>query len=94
VYGTIARMKIKRENLDGLRRFGRDAQSREVPGYRNSYVLVPDTWNDEVLLVVMFDDKSSYDRNADAPEQHESYLKMRALLEADPEWTDGEWLEG
>ena len=32
--------------------------------------------------------------HADAPEQHESYLKMRALLEADPEWTDGEWIGG
>jgi hypothetical protein len=56
-------------------------------------VLVPDEWNDEVLLVVMFEDRESYHRNADDPAQHEEYLKMRALLEADPEWTDGEWME-
>ena len=40
----------------------------------------------------MFDDKESYTKNADDPAQHQDYLKMRALLEDDPEWTDGEWV--
>ena len=30
--------------------------------------------------------------NADNPAQHQWYLKLRDLLEADPEWTDGEYL--
>ncbi len=55
-------------------------------------MLVPDEWDDEILLVVMFDDKESYTKNADDPAQHQDYLKMRALLEDDPEWTDGEWV--
>ncbi len=30
--------------------------------------------------------------NADNSAQHEWYLKLRDLLEADPEWIDGEYL--
>ena len=30
--------------------------------------------------------------NADNPAQHEWYVKLRGLLESDPEWTDGEYL--
>lgn len=92
MYGTVARMKVKKENIEALRAWAKEAQTREVAGFRAAHVLIPDQWNDEVLVAVMFDDKPSYDVNADAPEQHESYLKMRALLEADPEWTDGEWI--
>ena len=92
MYGTIARMKVKRENLDALQAYSREAEQRQIPGYRSSWVLIPDEWNDEVLLAVMFDDKKSYTANADDPAQHEDYLRVRALLEADPEWTDGEWM--
>ena len=92
MYGTIARMKVKRENLDALKALATDTESRVVPGFRSANVLVPDEWDDEILLVVMFDDKESYTKNADDPAQHQDYLKMRALLEDDPEWTDGEWV--
>ena len=94
MYGTVARMKVKRENLDGLRAYAEEAAGRDIPGFRESYVLIPDQWNDEVLLAVMFDDKDSYMKNADSPAQHQDYLKVRSLLEDDPEWTDGEWMAG
>jgi heme-degrading monooxygenase HmoA len=93
VYGTIARMKIERENLDGLRAFGDQQRQRTMPGYRGSWVLVPDEWTGEVVLVVMFDDEESYRKNAHDPATEEAYPRLRALLEADPEWTDGEWFE-
>ncbi len=93
MYGTVARMKVKRENLDALRAWASEARTRQVPGFVSAHVLLPDAWDDEVIVAVLFEDKDSYDTNADSPEQHESYLKMRALLEADPEWTDGEWLQ-
>jgi hypothetical protein len=41
--------------------------------------------------VVFFRDRESYVRNADDPAQHEDFLKMRAHLDADPDWTDGVW---
>lgn len=91
MYGTIARMKVKRENVDALRQLMATTESRQVPGYRETHVLVPDQWQDEIWLVVFFDDKASYMKNADDPAMHEEYLKYRALLEADPEWFDGTW---
>ena len=90
MYGTVARMKVKRENLEKLEALMTEREEREVPGYRASHVLVPDAWNDEIVLTVIFDDKASYEKNAGDPAQHQDYLKYRALLEAEPEWTDGE----
>jgi antibiotic biosynthesis monooxygenase (ABM) superfamily enzyme len=91
MYGTIARLKISRENIAKLRDETERQLSRPVPGFRTSHVLVPDEREDEAYLVVLFDDRESYQKNADDPSQHQDYLKMRALLDADPEWIDGEW---
>ena len=92
VYGTIARMKVTKDNLEKLQALMEEVEQREVPGFRSSHILVPDEWNDEVLMVVFFDDKATYVANADDPRMHEDYLRYRALLEAEPEWTDGEWI--
>jgi hypothetical protein len=89
VYGTIARLKVSRDNLEKLRELSEEQMTRNVPGSRAAHVLVPDERDDEAYLVVFFEDKASYQRNADNPSQHEDYLKMRALLDADPEWIDG-----
>jgi hypothetical protein len=40
-------------------------------------------------LFVAFEDRESYERNAEDPAQHERYLEYRALMEEDPEWHDG-----
>lgn len=92
VYGTVARMRIQRERIGELRALMDEIGRREIPGLRSSHMLVPDDGRDEVLLAVFFDDRVSYERNADDPAMHEGYLRYRALLDADPEWTDGEWV--
>jgi len=91
MYGTIARLKVSRENLAKLDALTTEQLTRDVPGFKSANVLVPDEREDEAYLVVFFEDKESYVRNADDPAQHEDYVKMRALLDADPEWIDGEW---
>jgi len=37
-----------------------------------------------------FEDRATYDKNADDPAQHQRYREYRALMEDDPEWHDGE----
>ncbi len=91
MYGTIARLKISRDNLGKLREESERQMQRPVAGFRMSHVLVPDDREDEAYLVVFFEDRESYTKNADDPAQHQDYLKLRALLDADPEWIDGEW---
>lgn len=92
MYGTIARMKVTSENLEKLQELVKGVEQRPVEGFIGTHVLVPDTWQNEVLMVVMFEDRTSYVKNANDPAMHEDYEKYRALLEADPEWTDGEWV--
>ena len=92
MYGTIARMKVSADKLDELKTVMGSMESRPVEGFRGSHVLIPDTFQGEVLLVVFFEDRLSYMKNADDPAMHEDYMKYRALLDEDPEWTDGEWL--
>ena len=95
MFGTVGRAHIKPENRDKLRAaFDRqEADQAAVPGYVTSYVMFPENRQDEVLLVAMFQDRDSYYRNADDPAQHQRYLEYRALMEDEPEWSDGEWLE-
>ncbi len=92
MYGTVARMRIPHERIGELQALMAEIRGRGIPGFRGSYLLTPDDGRDEVLLAVFFDDKDSYVRNAEDPAMHQDYLRYRALLDADPEWTDGEWM--
>jgi hypothetical protein len=92
VYGTVARMQVTLENVEKLKALMETVGSRSVEGFAGTYILIPDVWHDEILMVVMFEDRATYVKNANDPAMHEDFLKYRALLEADPEWTDGEWL--
>ena len=91
MYGTVARMKVKRENLEALQKELGAEDYPAIQGFRFSHMLIPDAWNDEVIVSVFFDDRATYVKNASDPAMNERYERYRALLEADPEWTDGEW---
>jgi len=94
MFGTVGRAPIKPENQEKLVEVLREQSYREqVPGFVKSYLMFPKNRPEEVLLVAMFEDEASYRRNADDPAQHERYLQYRALMEDDPEWSDGEWFE-
>jgi hypothetical protein len=89
MYGTCARMVVKQENRDALRTVMSEEAPRDIEGYVGSYVLTEND-SDNVWLLAIFEDRATYDANADDPRQHESYVKYRALLEEEPEWHDGE----
>jgi len=63
---------------------------RDVPGFIQEYVYRTDKDSNEYFMAVLFRDRESYFANANSPEMNEVYLKFRELLEADPEWNDGE----
>lgn len=93
MYGTVARTRVKPENQEALRKIMERQSYDEVPGYVASYVLHEND-SDVSWLFAIFEDKASYDRNADDPAQNERYVEYRALMEADPEWHDGEIKQG
>ena len=92
MYGTIARLRVQPGKLDELRTVGHDAAAA-IPSLAFQYVIQSDVDPNEMWLVVGFESREAYKRNADSPEQHERYGRFRALLEADPEWHDGEFID-
>jgi len=89
MYGTVARTRVKPENRDQLREVVKRQMEGGIPGLVKSYVLHEND-SDVSWLFAIFEDRATYDKNADDPAQHERYLEYRALMEEDPEWHDGE----
>lgn len=90
MYGTCARTRVKPENREKLTEvFRRQSYDTGVPGYVTSYALFEND-SDAAWLFAVFEDRASYDKNADDPVQHERYVEYRALMEDEPEWHDGE----
>lgn len=48
----------------------------------------------DLWMVVVFDSPESYRANAARPNMDALYRRMRACLEADPEWHDGMVMAG
>ena len=89
MYGTVAKMVVKAENVDALRDLmAGQMQQRPIPGYVTSYALREND-SDTTWLFVVFEDRAAYDANADDPAMDAQYREYRQLLETDPEWHDG-----
>ena len=95
MYGTMFRMKIKAENEGAIGALFEEWERRpKVAGAIAGFILKPDNSPGELVGFGVFKDKASHLANADDPEQHEWYMKLRGLLEADPTWEDGEYIAG
>jgi quinol monooxygenase YgiN len=96
MFGTVARAKIKPENRKAFDELMEKQMAADVPmdGFVAGYTVWPEKMDDEVMIVAVFRDRESYMKNADDPAQDARYREMRALLESDPEWMDGEFVGG
>jgi quinol monooxygenase YgiN len=90
MYGTVARFHLKPGKEAELADVLREFEELKIPGEVSEYVYRMDEDSNEYYLAVVFTDKEKYMANADSPEQDARYQKLRALLEDDPEWHDGE----
>lgn len=90
MYGTIARLRARPGVELQLQALASDPEELSIPGFVAQYIDRMDTDSNEYWLTVVFEDKESYVKNAESAEQDARYRKFRALLEADPEWHDGE----
>jgi hypothetical protein len=90
MYGTIARVRVKTGMDNQFLQIGKQYAKEPPKGMVFEHVYRSDDDPRVYWMVVGFESKAAYVANANAPEQHERYLKLRALLEADPEWHDGE----
>ncbi len=90
MYGTVARLRVKPGKEQELLNLLRDFGTLGVPGYRTTYLYRMDSDPSEFYMAVVFDSKETYRANAESPEQDMRYRELLTLLEAEPEWHDGE----
>jgi quinol monooxygenase YgiN len=90
MYGTVARMRVKPGMGERLKALSAQYEDLTIPGFIATYAYRLDADPNDFYLVVLFEDRESYRRNADAPEQDARYRQMRALLDEDPKWHDGD----
>ena len=96
-YGTMYRMRPKpgaEPQVTALLEEWERERKPKVRGAIGGYVFRPDNAPDQLVGVAIFRDRESYRANAADPDQDAWYQRLRALLEADPEWEDGVILGG
>ena len=93
MYGTIARWRLKAgvtdEQLNGvldIMRNDRPASSVAVIVYRSA------TDPREIWVAGAFESREAYVANAATPEQNARFARIRALIDGEPEWHDGDVL--
>ena len=92
MYGSIFNLKPKKGKKDDLINHLKNDEDRPEGGIA-WYVLNPDNDGDLVGIAI-FKDKESYVKNAERPEQHESFMKMMDFLDEEPSWNDGNFVIG
>jgi quinol monooxygenase YgiN len=90
MYGTVARVRAKPGAQSQLQQTFEDFKAAQVPGWVTTYVYRMDADPNEYYIAVLFQDKASYVANAESPEQAQRFAALMQLLEAEPEWHDGE----
>lgn len=92
MFGTIARVTVLPGKDEEFLAIGaRWTQERgAATGQVAEYVFKAEGRPGEYFLVGIFRDRDTYYANARDPETDRWYRRMRATLEADPEWHDGE----
>ena len=90
MYGTVARMRLKPGMEERMRALSDAGRESEVPGFVGQYVYRMDNDPNEIYLVVLFESKDAYFANANSSAQNERYHQIMEMLEAPPEWHDGE----
>lgn len=90
MYGTVMRARATAGNRQAV--VAMMGEGVDTAGFRATYVLLPDDDEDAVVAAVVFEDEEAYSTNTHDPATEAWYERSRALLGADPEWTDGAWV--
>ena len=92
MYGTIFKVKVKAGHEEAFVNVMSDPTAAKPKGMVALFVMKPDEKEDWIGAAV-FESKEAYVANANSPEQHEEFTKWMEHLEAEPNWTDGEYIQ-
>jgi quinol monooxygenase YgiN len=83
-------MKVTPGKLERLRKVLEDWDGGSVDGAIATYVYTSDKDINEVVFTVLFRDVEAHNANARNPVTADWFQAVRANLDSDPEWTEGE----
>jgi quinol monooxygenase YgiN len=90
MFGTVAKMKLKPGAFEKMQQVMQAQEVRQVDGYLFTAVYRSQSDPNEMWLTVGFKDEASYRANADNPETDKMAQQFQQMLDAPPEWHDGE----
>jgi heme-degrading monooxygenase HmoA len=90
MYGSVSRWRVKEGQQQEFEKLFGEVASQLPEGGRTLLILHADADSQEYWTAGCFDSKEAYTANSNRPEQDDRFRRLRALLESDPEWHDGE----
>ena len=96
MYGTVAHIRVKVGQEDGIKQTMREWNTERKPkiaGAMSGYLFQLDSDPQDWIMVALFQDKETYRANADDPEQDRWFRRLMEHLEGEPQWHDGEAFE-
>ncbi|HUZ71121.1 MAG TPA: antibiotic biosynthesis monooxygenase [Candidatus Saccharimonadales bacterium] len=94
MYGTVGRWRVKDGQQQELEQLANELLTDVPAGSRGVWFYRSDADPQEYWVASSWDSKDAYTSNSNTPEQDARYRRLRALMEADPEWHDGEVVFG
>jgi heme-degrading monooxygenase HmoA len=90
MYGSISRWRVREGQEQELEQLINEVMGTMPPGSRGVCVYKSDSDPREYWVAGSWDSKDAYTTNSNAPGQDANYRRLRALMDGDPEWHDGE----
>ena len=90
MYGSVSRWRVKEGKQDELEQLAAAVMNDRAPGSQAVYMYRADTDPREYWVAGVWESREAYASNSSTPEQNARFGRLRALLESDPEWHDGE----
>ena len=90
MYGSVSRWRVKAGKQQEFEQLSAELMRERPQGSRTVFVYRMDGDSQEYWVAGVFDSKDAYTSNSNTPEQDARFRQLRSLMEADPEWHDGE----
>ena len=90
MYGSVSRWHVKEGKEDELESLVAEIASHPYPGSRRLTIYRSDADRREFWVAGVFESREAYAANSASPDTDNNFHRIRELLEADPEWHDGE----
>jgi len=90
MYGSVSRWRVKDGQQQELEQLLNELMGEMPPGSLGVAVYRSDADPREYWVAGRWDSKDAYTSNSNAPGTDAGYRRLRALMEGDPEWHDGE----